>query len=121
MTESILPDVCFGIHPAETGLARLILIKHGESGYHPTEGYGARSEELVDLFNARMGITPAERAAMEFGSVFGWDIPGARAEAWTDRVKVPQREGESRASYLGRVKAEALARFDEATAARVKA
>ena len=87
----------------------LILIRRGEKGYWPTEGYGARSEELVDLFNARLGVTPAERAAMEFGSLFGFDLPGARPEVHDNVPSVDP--GETREAYLDRVRAVALLTF----------
>lgn len=72
-----LPETCFGINPGAEGVDSLILIKRGERGYYPTEGYGAKSELLVDHFNARMGVTRAQRMAMEIGSMFGFDLPGA--------------------------------------------
>jgi hypothetical protein len=61
-----LPEICAAAHPTE-GIA--ILIKRGERGYWPSEGMA------VDEFNARRGITPAQREAMLHGSVFGFDAP----------------------------------------------
>ena len=116
----MLPELCYGSKPAmDGGPDILILIRRGESGYHPAEGYAARSEELADLFNARLGVTPAERAAMEFGSMFGWDIPGADPNKHVDRVAVKPADGETRTDYLERVKAATLEAFRAATPARV--
>lgn len=102
---------CFGILAGATGLASLILIKEGEPGYYATEGYGPRSEELVDYFNAQQGITPAERAAFEFGSMFGWDLPGAQSDPHESHVTPLRIPGEHRDDYLERVKDAVLAKF----------
>ena len=52
----------------------------GESGYYPSEwetGDKERNVEEADRLNERMGVTPAQRMAMEIGSMAGWDVPGA--------------------------------------------
>ena len=36
-----------------------------------------RNVEEADRLNERMGVTPAQRLAMEIGSMAGWDVPGA--------------------------------------------
>jgi hypothetical protein len=64
-----LPGLCATRHPI-TG--QPILISVGETGYYPLH---RRFD--VDAFNARHGITSAEIFAMELGSMFGWDAPGA--------------------------------------------
>lgn len=69
MARDKLPDVCFANHPS-TG--ELIAIKRGESGYYPIQ-----SRRTADELNAMEGVTPVQRAAMETGSMFGWDVPGA--------------------------------------------
>ena len=72
-----LPEMCFSTL-ASTG--QLICIKRGESGYYPSDwdtGDKERNVELVDELNERLGVTPAQRQAMEIGSMAGWDVPGA--------------------------------------------
>lgn len=72
-----LPELCFSTLPS-TG--QLICIKRGESGYYPSDwdtGDKERNVELADELNARRGVTPAQRQAMEIGSMAGWDVPGA--------------------------------------------
>lgn len=72
-----LPELCFSTL-ASTG--QLIYIRRGESGYHPSDwdtGNKERNVELADLMNERRGITPAQRQAMEIGSIAGWEVPGA--------------------------------------------
>ena len=48
-----------------------ILIRRGESGYYPAGDIDPTH------FNTQRGITPAQVAAMEIGSMFGWEVPGA--------------------------------------------
>ena len=72
-----LPERCFSTL-GFTG--ELILINRGESGYyHSVWSTESReeNEELAELYNGRLGVTPAQRRAMEVGSMFGWDVPGA--------------------------------------------
>ena len=72
-----LPDVCFSILKT-TG--ELICVKKGESGYYHSEHNTPdkeRNVELADELNEKLGVTPEQRQAMEVGSMFGWDVPGA--------------------------------------------
>ena len=59
---------------------QLICIRRGESGYYPSQwdtGDKERNVELADELNERRGVTPAQRQAMEIGSMAGWAVPGA--------------------------------------------
>lgn len=72
-----LPELCFSTLRT-TG--QLICIKRGESGYYPSDwdtGDKEKNVELADELNEEMGVTPAQRRAMEIGSMAGWDVPGA--------------------------------------------
>ena len=72
-----LPKLCFSTL-ASTG--QLICIKRGETGYYSSEwdtGDKERNVELADELNENLGVTPAQRQAMEVGSLAGWDVPGA--------------------------------------------
>jgi len=40
-------------------------------------------DELADRWNADMGVTPAQREAMEIGSMWGWDVPGADPDIYS--------------------------------------
>ena len=77
-----LPDLCFSILPS-TGA--LICIKRGESGYYPSDwdtGDPAQNRELMDYNNQRLGVTEAQRLAMEAGSMHGWDCPAANPKTY---------------------------------------
>ena len=72
-----LPELCFSVLP---GAGSLICIKRGESGYYPSDwdtGDPAQNRELADYNNQRLGVTAAQRLAMEAGSMHGWDCPAA--------------------------------------------
>ena len=72
-----LPEMCFSTLMT-TG--QLICIRRGESGYYPSEwetGDKERNVEEADRLNEKLGVTPAQRMAMEIGSMAGWDVPGA--------------------------------------------
>jgi hypothetical protein len=53
---------------------QVVLIKRGVIGYWPCDGM---TGEQADHRNSILGVTPAQKAAMEAGSIFGWDTPAA--------------------------------------------
>ena len=73
---SSLPDKCFSITSAAD---QVVIITKGEMYQRPA---GARAEgvtarEGATAANEAMGVTKAQEAAMLFGSIYGWDKPGA--------------------------------------------
>lgn len=71
----------FAYSVAESDPKQVIVIKPGESGYQPFSEPMPNEQTArmyADSVNARLGITPAMRAAMEAGSMFGWDAEGAK-------------------------------------------
>lgn len=73
-----LPWSCYGTHPTD---GTLILMKRGSSGYWEAEGYAMGAcdtwSAVADLLNASRGVSKAQRAAMEAGSMFGFDTAAA--------------------------------------------
>ena len=69
--------MCYSTLP-DTG--ELVCIRRGESGYVPSK----ESTDIADYnrflsrrHNLALGVTNAQRRAMEAGSVSGWDSPAA--------------------------------------------
>lgn len=72
-----LPELCFTVIKSTGELA---CIKRGEMGYYRSDwntSDRAQNEELAAEQNERLGVTEAQRRAMEIGSMCGWNVPGA--------------------------------------------
>jgi len=87
--KSELPSECYGVLPAERHIVR---IKKGESGYYTMtqpkliEGYTI--EQYADDLNDENSVSKAQRAAMEHGSMFGWDGEMAKPESYDENGKL---------------------------------
>lgn len=77
---------------------QIAVIKRGESGFYPIDDYDGpidtaekieAARQFVDDTNARMEVTPAQAKAMKFGSMFGWDKPGAHPDSPINQTRVP--------------------------------
>lgn len=82
-----LPELCFSVLPSD---GALICLKRGESGYFLSDwstDSREKNQELADYNNERLGVTKAQRQAMECGSMHGWEVPGADPTQY-------EREGE---------------------------
>lgn len=85
---SLCPEYCF----SEDNIThKLIRIVAGEAGFykvhnHPEVKTAAlnleKTNDLADRLNKEMGITKAQRKAMDIGSMWGWDVPGANPNAY---------------------------------------
>lgn len=82
-----LPETAYGVEPSS---GNTIIIKRGERGYYDP-GYGVQPEGTVATLNTRMGVTPAQAAAMEFGSMFGWDVPGANVDSYDENGRFKRK------------------------------
>lgn len=82
--EKGLPTYCFSEHKTTH---QVVVINYGESGYHPCKIRGLENiptKELVDKLNAAKGISKAQVAAMECGSLLRWDCPAADPRNYTE-------------------------------------
>lgn len=90
-----LPELCFSVHPS-TG--DLICIQRGGRGYYPSDWSTddrAHNQELADYNNERLGVTKAQRLAMECGSMIGWDSPGADPAQYENELRELSEEAMS--------------------------
>lgn len=74
---SSLPERCYTVLPSS---GQLIEVRRGERGYYPcaySTGDRTYNQVLADYLNAHEGITKAQAAAMQAGSMFGWNVPAA--------------------------------------------
>ena len=74
---SNLPDLCYAVHN-ETG--KIIVIKKGETGYFdPDFPYKNKweSKTVADEYNEKLGVSKQAASAMYWGSLYGFDTPGA--------------------------------------------
>lgn len=82
-----LPETCFITLP---GTGDLIILKRGETGYYRSEwetGDREKNQEIADYHNRKRGITPAQVEAMLVGSMFGFDVPGAKPQVYLDEAR----------------------------------
>ena len=87
MRRNDLPETCFSVLPSS---GRLIIIRHGERGYYPSEwdtGNREENREIASSHNVRRGITDIQEAAMLAGSMFGWNTPGANPQWYLDNAR----------------------------------
>lgn len=77
------PEYCFTALPT-TG--EVVMIHPLRMGYSPTrEGNQPwEGQELADILNRDHGVTKAQAKAMEIGSMFGWEVPGADPEMYDE-------------------------------------
>ena len=75
-TINTLPEKCF-VYVQTTD--EIGIVTRGKSGYIPTgqRPDGVSMREGVDALNEALGVTKAQAAAMNAGSLFGWNIPAA--------------------------------------------
>lgn len=74
---SVYPAKCF-VYVRSTD--EIGVITRGELGYRPvnTPIDSLDKQAAVDRLNAALGVSKAHAAAMNAGSIFGWDCPAAR-------------------------------------------
>lgn len=83
--QSLLPEMCYSTLPSS---GEIIIIKHGEKGYTITglpKNHSDGSRSYADIVNKTLGVSKAQESAMFFGSMFGWDVPGADPRNYDER------------------------------------
>lgn len=82
-----LPELCYSVLNTTN---EIIVVKRGETGYYRTDYEPAKdrkaAEEWCDLLNEQLGVTKPQRKAMEVGSMWGWDVPGANPDCYMNLV-----------------------------------
>lgn len=86
-----LPEMCYSVLP---GPKQLICITRGAdhfhfAGFRDANGDNAR---LADQLNREMGVSTAQRMAMEAGLIYGWNSPEADPQSYEPR-REPQMGG----------------------------
>ncbi len=82
-----LPASCFSTLP---GTGELVVLKRGIKGYFRCEesaGDKEMNQVIADFHNKIDGISPAQRLAMEIGSLSGFDVPGADPQMYLNSAK----------------------------------
>lgn len=87
-----LPEHSFAIDRTAAPGERIIRIKRGELGYYKTDLDSADYPmddviRRVDRYNERLGVSAEQAAAMQHGSMFGFDTPGADPQKWVGRCQ----------------------------------
>lgn len=75
-----LPETCYTFVETE---GKICIIKRGESGYYnPGKvggGYDGDADLAKKMNRDKLNVNRFQQEAMEGGSMFGWDVPGADA------------------------------------------
>lgn len=72
-----MPATCWSVLKSTS---EIVLLRYGMKGYLPFQNNGcdkANMQKIVDELNEEVYISKAQVAAMEVGSLFGWNIPAA--------------------------------------------
>lgn len=80
-----LPPYCFSVLNSDE--RQLIRINRGEMGYYPVnvpQPDGKTAKQWADDMNSHMSVTKAQVEAMESGSMFGWEIPAADPDLYSE-------------------------------------
>ena len=74
---SSLPEQCYS---ALLDTGAVVILKRGETGYYKTDipfQDKESAKQLVAEYNTKLGVTKAQSEAMNAGSMFGFEVPGA--------------------------------------------
>ena len=77
----------------ETG--KLVLIKQYEKGYFKTDydvGDRKKNKEIEEFLNRKYGITPVQKEALRWGSLFGWNHSFTKPQKYMDKAILDKTE-----------------------------
>ncbi len=80
-----LPEQCYS-NLLDTGA--VVILKKGETGYYKTDipvTDKASAIALVEEYNRKLGVSPAQFEAMKAGSMFGFHVPAADPKNYDDK------------------------------------
>ncbi|WP_312104046.1 hypothetical protein [Pygmaiobacter massiliensis] len=92
---SSLPEQCYS-SLLDTGM--VVILKRGETGYYKTDIPFTDKESakaLVREYNDKLGVSKAQEAAMQTGSMFGFQVPGADPKGYDENgmpIKTKQKD-----------------------------
>lgn len=88
MTAAGLPPFAAVINPGDA--VAVSIVRNGCRGYWPvTVGVDdMQAAAIVAGINAALGVTPPQAEAMQAGSIFGFDCPGADPASYDSRGNI---------------------------------
>lgn len=92
MVKSNLPKLCYFLIRGERFGEEIGIIKRDVMGYYLSPGM---TREAADEENRIMGVSSAQRIAMELGSMFGWNIPAADPATHSNARSIVAESGPS--------------------------
>lgn len=107
MPELSLPEWCYVYVPIACCIG---IVQKGETGYKKTDIYFTSPDEgkkIVEDSNKGLGVTKAQALAMEYGSIFGWELPGADPKEYS-QYKYTQEKSDDWCDFI---KEETVARI----------
>jgi hypothetical protein len=85
------PAKCYSVNLVN---GQLIELRAGEKGYyrlgqawpqHECKDRKITMDEFADVLNVENGVTKNQREAMECGSMWGWEVPGANPDIYDEQ------------------------------------
>lgn len=76
------PEYCYSQLPSDP--KKLIMIVRGQSGYLPLDvefDTEEKATSYMNRMNDKLGVDEKQQRAMMIGSMYGWDVPGAKVDS----------------------------------------
>lgn len=85
--EEKLPPFCMSVLQASGDLIKITHMQQGYSHADISTESPTENKELARYINEIMGVTKEQEAAMQAGSMFGWNVPAANPRNYDDNGK----------------------------------